>query len=51
VAAKDSLWAQINPHTAEQFKNVGYYPYDAYFKEWDHVVDVWDREVLRKKKT
>lgn len=50
VAAKDKLWAQINPHTAEQFKNVGYYPYDAYFKQWDQVVDVWDREVLRKKK-
>lgn len=51
VAAKDKLWAQINPHTPAHFKNVGYYPYDAYFKQWDHVVEVWDREVLRKKKS
>ena len=50
VAATDKLWAQINPHTAEHFKNVGYYPYDAYFKNWDHIVEVWDREVLRKPK-
>jgi putative spermidine/putrescine transport system substrate-binding protein len=50
VAAKDKLWAQIYPHTAAQFKNVGYYPYDAYFKQWDHVVEYWDREVLRKPK-
>lgn len=50
VAAKDKLWAQINPSTPEQFKNVGYYPYDAYFKNWDYIVETWDREVLRKPK-
>jgi ABC-type glycerol-3-phosphate transport system substrate-binding protein len=49
VAAKDKLWALINPHTPEHFKNLGYYPYDAYFRAWDHIVEVWDREVLRKK--
>jgi spermidine/putrescine-binding protein len=48
VAAKDELWAAINPHTDDHFKNVGYYPYDAYFANWDHIVEVWDREVLRK---
>ena len=48
VAAKDELWAAINPHTSEHFKNVGYYPYDAYFANWDHIVEVWDREILRK---
>lgn len=48
VAAKDELWAAINPHTEAQFKNVGYYPYDAYFANWDHIVEVWDKEVLRK---
>jgi len=48
VAAKDKLWASIYAHTPEQFKNVGYYPYDAYFKQWDQIVSVWDKEVLRK---
>ena len=48
VAAKDELWAAINPHTDEHFKNVGYYPYDPYFEKWDHIVEVWDKEVLRK---
>ena len=48
VAAKDKLWASIYAHTPDQFKNVGYYPYDAYFKQWDHIVSVWDKEVLRK---
>lgn len=48
VAAKDELWASINPHTASDFDNVGYYPYDAYFKQWDNIVEVWDKEVLRK---
>ncbi len=48
VAASDKLWAAINPHKPSDFDNVGYYPYDAYFKQWDHIVDVWDKEVLRK---
>lgn len=48
VAAADPLWARINPHTAAHFENVGYYPYDAYFSEWDHVVEYWDRKILRK---
>lgn len=48
VAASDDLWAQINPHTDAQFENVGYYPYDAYFADWDHIVQYWDKEVLRK---
>jgi ABC-type Fe3+ transport system substrate-binding protein len=48
VAAGDKLWAMINPHTPEQFKNVGYYPYDAYFAHWDHIVEVWNKKILRK---
>lgn len=48
AAKKDPVWALINPHTKVHFKNVGYYPYDAYFKAWDHIVSVWDKEVLRK---
>ena len=49
IAAKDKLWARINPHKPEDIKNLGYFPYDAYFAAWDHIVEVWDREVLRKK--
>ena len=48
VGAADELWAQINPYKPEHFQNVGYYPYDAYFAQWDHIVEVWDKEVLRK---
>ena len=48
VGAKDELWAQINPYKPEHFQNVGYYPYDAYFAQWDNIVEVWDKEVLRK---
>ena len=48
VGASDELWAQINPYKPEHFANVGYYPYDAYFAQWDHIVEVWDKEVLRK---
>ena len=49
VGAKDALWAQINPYKPEHFQNVGYYPYDAYFSQWDHIVEVWDKEVLRSR--
>lgn len=48
VAAADPLWALINPHTEADFQNVGYYPYDAYFADWDNIVKTWDSEVLRK---
>lgn len=46
VASEDELWAAINPHG--DFSNVGYYPYDAYFDAWDHIVEEWDKGVLRK---
>lgn len=48
VAQQDPFWKQIYPATAEQLKNVRYYPYDVYFKDWDHIVEVWDKEILRK---
>jgi spermidine/putrescine-binding protein len=48
VAEEDALWKQIYPSTEEQLKAVRYYPYEAYFKDWDNVVATWDREVLRK---
>lgn len=48
IAAQDPLWKQIYPSTEEQLKAMQYYPYDAYFKDWDHIVEIWDREILRK---
>ncbi|MEZ4434571.1 MAG: extracellular solute-binding protein [bacterium] len=48
VAAKDPFWKQIYPSTTEELAAVRYYPYDAYFKDWDAIVARWDREILRK---
>jgi spermidine/putrescine-binding protein len=48
TAEADPLWKQIFPSTEEQLKAVQYYPYEAYFKDWDNIVASWDREVLRK---
>ena len=49
VAASDPAWGSLYPSTADKFRNIHYYPYDAYFKDWDNIVAVWDREILRKK--
>ena len=48
AAAADPFWKQIYPASEDQLKTLQYYPYDAYFKDWDHIVEVWDRQVLRK---
>ena len=48
MAAEDKFWKQIYPSTKEQLATVRYYPYDAYFRAWDRVGGIWDREVLRK---
>jgi putative spermidine/putrescine transport system substrate-binding protein len=48
AAASDPLWGQIYPSTEEALKNVKYYPYDVYFKDWDNIVATWDKEILRK---
>jgi spermidine/putrescine-binding protein len=47
VAAEDPVWKRIYPSTDEQFQSLRYYPYDAYFKDWDRIHEVWQREVLR----
>ncbi|QJW94941.1 ABC transporter substrate-binding protein [Frigoriglobus tundricola] len=47
VAAEDAFWKQIYPSTEEQLKAIEYFPYDAYFKDWDNIVTTWDQEVLR----
>lgn len=48
VAETDAFWKQIYPATAAQLEQVKYYPYDAYFKDWDNIVATWDKEILRK---
>lgn len=48
VAATDPLWAKTYPATDEQFRSLRYFPYDAYFKDWDRIKKVWEEEVLRK---
>jgi spermidine/putrescine-binding protein len=48
VAAEDPFWKQIYPSTKEQLAALRYYPYDAYFRDWDRLGRAWDREVLRK---
>lgn len=51
VAAKmgeeNKLYALVNPTTEADFKALQYFPYDAYAKNWDHIVEFWDRQVLR----
>jgi spermidine/putrescine-binding protein len=47
VAASDPVWAKTYPHTDEQFRALAYFPYEAYFKDWDHISKVWEQEVLR----
>jgi len=48
TAEADPLWKRIFPSTEEQLKAAQYYPYEAYFKDWDNIVTTWDQEVLRK---
>ena len=46
VAAEDAVWSKTYPSTDEQFRAMRYYPYDAYFKDWDGIRKVWEEEVL-----
>jgi spermidine/putrescine-binding protein len=46
MAKEDALWGSLYPHTAEQFRTLRYYPYEAYAARWDEVSDAWDRTVL-----
>ena len=47
LAAEDPYWRRIYPSSEEQFQTLRYYPYDAYFANWDHITTIWDREILR----
>ena len=48
VAATDAEWARTYPHTDEQFRAMLYFPYEAYFKDWDRIKKTWEQDVLRK---
>ncbi len=48
IAQEDAFWGQIYPSTEAGLAAVSYYPYDTYMKNWDDLVQVWDREILRK---
>lgn len=45
-AARDPLWARVNPHTDADFQKLHYYPYDSYLRHWDDMTARWNREVL-----
>ena len=46
VAAEEPFWGSI--YQANEAHGIHYYPYEAYFKKWDEIVAVWDKEILRK---
>jgi spermidine/putrescine-binding protein len=48
VAAEDPAWARTYPTNEEQFRTMKYFPYEAYFKNWDLIKKTWEEEVLRK---
>jgi spermidine/putrescine-binding protein len=47
MAARNSTWASMYPHTPEQFASVRYYPYEVYSAHWHDITDAWTRRVLR----
>ncbi len=48
VAKENAVWAQTYPSTDEQFRTMKYFPYEAYFKDWDQIKKTWEQEILRK---
>lgn len=47
-AAENPLWKQIYPHTEEQLQAIRYYPYDTYFRNWNDLSSIWQREILTR---
>jgi len=47
IGKENSLYARVNPTTAQEFEALQYFPYDTYAKNWDHIVQFWDKQVLR----
>ncbi|MBI3968847.1 MAG: ABC transporter substrate-binding protein [Chloroflexi bacterium] len=48
VAKSNPIWARVYPHSAEDWQSLAYYPFDAYDRQLDKIVNVWNREILRK---
>lgn len=48
VAAEDPVWRRTYPSTDEQFRTMQYFPYEAYFQDWDQLTKTWEQEILRK---
>jgi ABC-type Fe3+ transport system substrate-binding protein len=46
-ADEDPAWAATYPTTDRRWRELRYFPYEAYFRHWDHIVKVWDQEILR----
>lgn len=49
LGAEDPLWASLYPHSADEFRQLLYYPYDFYARDWDALTDEWQRTVLDQK--
>lgn len=49
---EDQLYAKFLPTTQAAWDRIRYYPYDIYFDgdNWAKINDVWERQVLRKKR-
>lgn len=47
IVADDPLYGQVYPTTEAGVADIQYYPYEAYFKDWDQIVKIWDQEILR----
>jgi len=49
---EDKLYAKFLPTGQASWDAIRYYPYDIYFEaaNWAKINDVWDREVLRRKR-
>jgi spermidine/putrescine-binding protein len=45
-AARDALWARVNPHSDADFARLEYYPYDTYWKHWEDMTSRWNQQVL-----
>ena len=47
IVGDDPLYGQVYPTTEAGVAGIQYYPYEAYFKDWDRIVKIWDQEILR----
>jgi spermidine/putrescine-binding protein len=52
IGREDALYARFLPTSQSAWDRIRYYPYDLYFEgdRWSRINDVWEREVLRKRR-